>query len=71
MVVDFLAFGRHLRVQLEGLEMQIDDQVRDVLPDLRNALLETEQADHAPGAGDVGNKVDFHGLSFLSLARAR
>ena len=55
---DVLALGRHVRVQLERLEVQVDLQVG---PDAFEGGFEVAQADGAPGAGDVGDEIDLHG----------
>src|SRR6185312_5430103 len=70
---NFLALGRHLGVELERLEMKLGGNVS---ADARQGLIERFQADRAPGAGDVGNKVDFewsgHGvLSQFSSVTAK
>ena len=53
-----LAFGRHLRIELEGLEMQLDG---DVVADPRHRLLQRMQPDRAPGARDIGHEIDLDG----------
>ena len=64
-----LAFGRHLRIQLERLEMQFDLQVP---ANARHSLLQRLQAHRAPRAGDIGNEIDLdrnsHGNFIWMLA---
>ena len=54
-----LAFGRHRRIELERLEVQLD---RTSSPSRSRRLVERPQADRAPGAGDVGNELDLERL---------
>ena len=54
-----LAFGRHRRVELERLEVQLD---RDLVAEPLERPVERPQADRAPGAGDVGNEIDLQRL---------
>ena len=68
---DVLPAGRHLRVQLKGLKVQLG---AEHIAGLRQGLLQRSQADGAPGAGDIGNKVNFQGrdhVFYLSSFRAR
>ena len=57
------ALGRQRRIQLEGLEVQLD---RQRVTDPRQRGLEPVQADCAPGAGDVRDEVDLHACSSRS-----
>ena len=63
------AFGRHLRIQFEGLEMQLDLQG---ITDARDGGLQRLQANRAPWAGDVRDEIDLDGLrhGVLSVAEA-
>ena len=54
------ALGRHRRVQLEGLEVQLDLVGQ---AGARQRHLERVQAHGAPGAGHVGHKVDLHPIT--------
>ena len=54
-----LALGRHRRIELERLEVQLD---RDLVVEPLERLLERPEADRAPGAGDVGDEIDLHRL---------
>ena len=58
-LADVLAFGAHLRVQLEGLEAQVDG---DLALHALDGTFQGCQPDGAPGAGDVGDEVDVKGL---------
>lgn len=55
---NFLALRPHVGVQLKRLEMQLG---RDVPTHARKRLVERFEANHAPGAGNVRNEVDFEG----------
>jgi hypothetical protein len=52
---DVLARCRHLRIQLERLEMNVCGH--GVARALQR-LFERAQPDHAPGTGDIGHEVD-------------
>ena len=56
-VPGILALGRHGRIELEGLEVQVD---RDRVADAAERRFERVQADRAPGAGDVRDEIDAH-----------
>ena len=67
---DFLAFGRHLRIEFERLEVQLGGNVaRHPL----QRMVERLEADGAPGACNVGDEVDFersgHGGMDLNSTR--
>ena len=55
------ALGAHVRVELEGLE--VEPRVQFVLQ-AREGLLEGREADRAPGAGDVGDEGDVEFRAF-------
>jgi hypothetical protein len=55
---NILAARRHLRVQLEGFEMQ---RGLHLPGGLFKRPLERAQTHRAPGAGDVGHKIDTQG----------
>ena len=57
---DILARCRHLRVQFEGLEVQLG---LDFAVEAGQCLLERVQPDRAPGAGHIGYEIDLHGGS--------
>jgi hypothetical protein len=61
-----LALGAHAGVQLEGLEADLGAQTG---ADQRR--LQRVQADHAPGAGDVGDEVDGDGVGVGVRVRVR
>ena len=51
---NFLAFGGHLRIELKRLEMQ---RRRHVARHARKRLLQRLEADGAPRAGNIRNKI--------------
>ena len=55
---DVLAFRSHLRIELEGLEVQFG---LDVAVQPLQRLLQGSQPDGAPGTGDVGDEIDLEG----------
>ena len=58
-----LAFGRHLRIELEGLEMPLDRHVR---PQALHGALQRIESDGAPRAGHVGDEIDLHAPVFAA-----
>ena len=60
---DLLALRRHLRVQLERLEVQVG--LHFAVEPLERAF-ERVEADRAPGAGDIGDEIDLHRSSLSS-----
>src|SRR5262249_52960923 len=52
------AFGRHRRIELERLHVELD--VADLAADVFERALERAQADRAPRARDIRNEVDPH-----------
>ncbi|RMU42955.1 hypothetical protein ALP29_201866 [Pseudomonas syringae pv. avii] len=52
---DVLAFGRNVRVQFEGLKMNL--RLHFVTQRFKR-LIQRAQADDAPGAGNIGNEID-------------
>ena len=52
---DVLALRRHLRIELERLEMNFGASLG---ADALERLLERGEPDRTPGAGDIGNEVD-------------
>jgi hypothetical protein len=51
------ALGRHSRIELERLHMQLDVNVG---ADALECALERAQTDCTPGASDIGNEIDPH-----------
>ncbi len=51
-----LAFGAHVGVEFEGLEVDVG---RDFGAQLAQSLLQGAQAHGAPRAGDIGDEIDF------------
>ena len=68
MLGGILAFGDHLRIQLERLEM---DLRRNFALELRQRLLQRSEPDRAPRAGDIGDKVDTDGSGRSHEASAK
>ncbi len=56
---DVLAFGRHARIEFEGLEMDVG---LNEATDPPQGLLEPAQPDYAPGAGNIRDEVDLQWL---------
>src|SRR5262245_63822344 len=54
-ITDGLAVGRHLRIELEGLEVNINTRL---IADANECLLQRSEPDYAPRAGNVGYEVD-------------
>jgi len=65
---DVLAAGRHLRIELERLEVQFRPHVALQIVE---GLFQRGQPDGAPGAGDVGDEIDLemggHGPMLLAF----
>ena len=59
MLGNVLPLRAHLRVELEGLKVQVD---RDLIFHALGGLLQGLEANHTPGAGNIGNKIDLQGL---------
>ena len=57
-LADVLPFGTHLRIEFEGLEVQLGP---DVGRDAREGGFERAQTDGAPGARDIGDEIDLEG----------
>src|SRR6185437_4668379 len=57
MLDDVLALLAHLRIELEGLKVEVR---LDARPKLRERGFERAERDRAPGAGDIGDEVDLH-----------
>src|SRR5258706_4062690 len=53
---DALALGHHVGIQFKWLEMNIGGSRIAEAPD---GVLQGFKADHAPGAGHIGNEIDF------------
>ncbi|KPX78779.1 hypothetical protein ALP66_05728 [Pseudomonas amygdali pv. photiniae] len=52
---DVLPFGRHVRVQLERLEVDVR---LHFIPQRLQRLIQRAQADDTPGAGNIGDEID-------------
>jgi hypothetical protein len=61
-----LPLGAHVRVQLEGLEVNL---YGDVAADALQRDFQRVQPHSAPGAGDVGDEVDFHAAQSMRCDR--
>ena len=57
-LANVLALWPHLRIQLERLKVQVQRHL--ALQPVRR-LLQRLEADDAPGAGDIGDEIDFEG----------
>ena len=57
-LANVLTLRPHLRVQLERLKVQVQ---RDLALKPVRRLLQRLEADDAPGAGDIGDEIDFEG----------
>ena len=66
-LADVLAFWPHLRIELKRLEGQVQLHLTG---QALGGLLERAQPDDAPGAGHIGNEINFEGGGHHNLRQS-